>query len=289
MPTLRDLQQHMIAAVLEDGADAHDPAMTADTAPDIAAAAAALLRGDSETALRRAAVYANNARSGFLDSLRSSFPAVRRLVGDDYFAQCVFEYRRVHPSRSGDLQHTGRDFADHLAGRCAGDALSWLPDVARFEWLYQETLTAADHAPFDLQRLAAIDLAAAERLRFALHPSARLFTSPYPVAEIWEANVASADEPPVIDLRQGADRLLLARSRQRVAIHRLSAGEYVFLGALARGEAFGAAAAGAADDEAFDAGAALRRFVPAEVIVDFALPGPPGDGHGMPDDAADRA
>jgi hypothetical protein len=256
MPTLRELQTRVMRAIL-DGMPGE---------------AAAWVRGDGAQAVERLGIYANNARTNFIESLHLSFPAVRRLVGDDYFDQCARDFRAIHPSRSGDLQHTGAEFAAYLATLHAGGEFRYLPDVARFEWLHQEALIAPDHAPFDVQRLAGIDPAAAEHLCFRLHPSARLFASPFPVAEIWEANVQSSDEPPLIDLDKGEDRLLLTRTRRRVTIYRLTNGERAFLERLVQRETFGAAVEAAARADArFDASAALQRLVLAEAIVDFEV------------------
>ncbi len=95
----------------------------------------------------RLSLYQNNVRANFADSLRSTYPAVWRLVGEDYFRHAALEFQRSHPSRSGDLVHVGRGFAEHLAALHGDDGYRYLGDVARLEWLCQETLLAAEHAP----------------------------------------------------------------------------------------------------------------------------------------------
>ncbi len=254
MPSLRDLQTAMIGAVL-DGE--HGPAARYVEARGIAPA-------------RRLGVYANNALGNFLQGLRASYPAVRRLVGDAYFDQCGRGFRQRHPSRSGDLQDAGDALSGYLAQLHADDDYRYLGDVARLEWLYQEAMTAADHAPLDLGELSRLAPSDHERLRFGLHPATRLFASPFPVLDIWEANADEHDEPETIDLRKGGDRLLLTRTRRRLFFLRISVGEEGFLHALGRRERFAAAvetALGA--DGSFDAADALRKFVGAEAIVDF--------------------
>jgi hypothetical protein len=150
------------------------------------------------------------------------------------------------------------------------DAFSYLADVARLEWLIQESLLAAEHAALDLASLARVPPAAYDGLRFELHPSLRLFESRYPTLAIWEVNVGSDAEPPTIDLRSGGDLIAIVRHRLQLQFQRLSAGEHGFLQACARGECFSAAVdCGGASDAAFDASAALRRFVAAEAVVAF--------------------
>jgi hypothetical protein len=257
MPSLRELQAEFMSAVLDD-----------DTPP----LAARLVSGGRD-ARRRIAVYRQNAEANFLHSLRLCFPAVQRLVGEEYFLRCVRRYRTRRPSGSGDLQHAGAAFPGYLAEVHGQDEFRYLSDVARLEWLVHEAETAAAHGRFDFGRLARVPPSQHAGLRFRLSPSARLFAAPYPVLDIWEANVRCAAEPEPIDLAGGTDRLLLVRPRHgRIGFHRLSAAESGFLHQLQAAADLGTAmTAAAAHDAEFDAGAALRRFVAADAIVDFSV------------------
>ena len=258
-PSLRELQLRMMDALL---GDASEPAV-----PFIAAPA--------RRARRRLAVYRNTVQLNFLGSLESSFPAIRRLVGEEYFTQTAREFQRHHPSPSGDLLHAGRLFPDFLAELHAADRFRYLADVARLEWLIQDALLAAEHAPLDLSKLAAVSADDYDGLHFALHPSLRLFSAPVPALRIWDTNVGAAaaagTEPETVDLDGGADRLALMCRRLTLEVHPLSPGEAGFLGAVQQGATFADAVdAGSAAGEEFDATAALRRFVTAEAIVDFS-------------------
>ena len=254
MPSLRELQVHLMDALLGAG-----------LAPSLK-----LIAGPRAGAERRFEVYANTVQGNFRDALQSTYPAVRRLVGEDYFRQTAREFQRRHPSRSGDLLHCGQGFPNFLAQLHPDDGFTYLADVARLEWLIQESLLAAEHAPLDLASLARVPPAAYDGLRFELHPTLRLFESRYPTLAIWEANVGSVAEPPAIDLRSGGDLIAIMRQRLQLRFHRLSAGEHCFLRAFERGECFSAAVdRGGEADAAFDASAALQRFVAAEAVVAF--------------------
>jgi hypothetical protein len=253
MQPLRDLQSEFMDALL-GGAPA---------------SAAALLAPQGGSPLERLGLYRHNVRTNFLDSLHSSFPVTWRLVGEDYFRQVALEFHASHPSRSGDLLDVGQAFPGYLATLHQRE-YRYLGEVARLEWLCQETLLAAERAPLDLEKLARVPPTAYDGLRFKLHPALRLYESPYPALRIWQANAASAAEPELIDLRCGADCLALMRERLELKFHRLSRGEFCFLAALRIGADFSVAIeSGGACDAEFDAGAALRRFVAAEAIVDF--------------------
>jgi Putative DNA-binding domain len=254
MPSLHELQSQVMDALLR-------------ATPE---GAAALVDSPDGTAVARLQIYQNNVRANFVAALRSSYPAIWRLVGGDYFRQIARQYHASHPSRSGDLLHVGEFFADHLAELHQDDGFSYLVDVARLERQIEEALLAAEHAPLDLTKLATVAPTAYDALRFELHPALRLFESRFPALRIWEANVQSDAEPEPLDLDAGGDLLAVMRQGLQLKFHRLSRGEHAFLDALRRGRAFATAVqAGDEHDPSFDAAASLPRFVAATAIVGF--------------------
>ncbi len=218
-------------------------------------------------------IYANNARVNFTQTLKLTYPAIWRLVGEDYFRQCARDFQKLRPSRSGDLQHVGEGFADYLETLHGADAYRYLPAVARLELAYQEALIESELAPLDLNRLAQVEPHDYLALRFRLQPSARLLVSAFPILAIWEANAlegAASEEH--INLDAGADQLLVVRAFEEVRIHTLTAGELAFLTRLLAGDAFAAAVeSGCGADAQFDPGVTLKRFVALRAIVDFYL------------------
>jgi len=254
MPSLRELQNRVVNDLLA--------AQPGDAAP--------LIRASGIAAESRLRIYQNNARTNFVEALRSTYPVIWRLVGEDYFRQTAWAFQRRHPSPSGDLNHAGGAFPDYLRELYCGGGFRYLADVATLEWLIQESLLAHDHAPLDLPALARVDTAVYDALQFTLHPTLRLFKSEFPAVRIWEANVGDA-EPPALDLDSGGERLAVMRHEGKLRLHRLDHGEYAFLEALAVGRSFAASVACAAADPAFDATLGLQRFVAANAIVDFAL------------------
>jgi hypothetical protein len=253
MTSLRELQTRMLEALLNGPSG--DAAELIDAAAPIA--------------LSRLQVYRNNVLANFADALRLTYPAIWRLVGEDYFRQTARNFQRRQPSQSGDLVHAGRCFADHLDELHAESKYRYFADVARLEWLIQDALLAAEHAPLDLEKMAGVAASAYDTLRFELHPSLRLFESRYPALRIWEVNVGSDEEPESVNLDAGGERLAIMRHRLQLRFHRLSAGEHRLLDEIRRGATFMEAVdAAARSDAEFDAAAALQRFVSIEAIVD---------------------
>jgi hypothetical protein len=221
----------------------------------------------------RLGLYRWNVRANFLGSLESTFPVLMRLVGPQYFEQTALAFHLSNPSRSGDLKDAGRGFPEFLESAHAEGEYRYLGDVAHFEWLCQESLLAAEHAPLDLARLRKLPPDVYGELEFVLHPALMLYESRFPVLRIWQENSLPGREPDPIDLDCGGDRLAIVSRRHVLEFHPLGEGEHRFLDAL-RGAAAFSAALEAADAAApgFDAGAALQRFVAAHMIVDFLKP-----------------
>jgi hypothetical protein len=234
-----------------------------------------VLDGDPVSGVLPAAaisIYANNARANFVRTLTLAYPAIWRLVGEDYFRQCAHEFQKLSPSSSGDLQHVGEGFGGYLASLHGTDKYSYLAEVARLEWAYQEALIEREDSPLELSRLGSVEPQHYRDMRFELQPSTRLVESAFPILAIWQANVDEQPGQDRIDLGSGADRLLLVRVFRCVRIHRLTPGEFVFLSRLLARDTFGAALeAASAADALFDPGASLQRIFALRVIIDFHI------------------
>ena len=256
---LRDIQQAMADSLL---ADDH--------------AAAHLIRGGKLGAERRLDVYRHNVMANLRGALRDIFPIVNRIVGNSFFLHAAEQFIRVTPSQSGDLNGFGREWPEFLADYPHAAGLPYLPDVARLEWVWHECFHAADAAPLDLARLAAIDPDEHGTLVFHLHPAVRLVDSAFPVLRIWQVNQADFNGDLQVDWAQGGDALLIRREVNggagvEVVIQSLTGGAWRFLTELQAGHALEPAAAAAlAADAAFNLQGFLLESVQSGVITDFS-------------------
>lgn len=218
------------------------------------------------------AVYRNNTFSNYRGALREAYPVIRRLVGEDFFGHAADDFIRVVPSAFGDVNVYGAEFGDFLAGCPGAIELAYLPDVARLEWAVHRAFQAIDADATDIAGLAAIPAERLDSLRFALHPSAALVASPWPILAIWRANQPGCAGEDCVDLASGGDRLLVIRRGHDVDLEPLGAAEYRLLSALASGVRLGAALEAALIEEAaFDLGACLQRHVAAGTLADFTI------------------
>ena len=256
MPSLRELQTAFVDALFggEEAAEgkAFHQALTPSTK-------------------RWLEVYRNNTYSNFTEALRAVYPVIERLVGAEFFAHAARRYVHDTPSLSGDLHRFGATFPEFLAAHPACRELVYLPDTARLEWLMHEAFHAADHAPLDLTRLAAVPPDHYDALRFCLHPTCSLLASAYPIHRIWQVNQADSNETATVDLAEGGVRLLIARTAASVELELVSAAEFAALDALAYEATLGAAFDRAQhQDTSFDAEQFLRRRVVARTLVNFS-------------------
>lgn len=224
-------------------------------APD--AATPETLGGAAVVGADRFWIYRNNYVASLTDVLADTYRAVARLVGDENFRFLAHRFVRQAPPAEPALYAYGDGFADFIAGVEAAVAeLPFLPDLARLEWAVNEAYFAADAEPLVAEALAALAPEDYAGLHLALHPTARLVGSDYPVWHLWDAEGLDAIEPD--DLPDGGDHVLVLRPADRVDVVLLSPGDFAFVAALGAGETLGAAAGtAAAAESSFDLTAAL--------------------------------
>ena len=220
----------------------------------------------NQVAVRPAAnlgIYRNNTDWQFRNALALSFPVVKRRVGDDYFRQLASQYRRHHPSRSGDLHWVGRDFPAFLSACLAGGDYAWLADLAALEWAREESSVAESRPAVGPEALANVATDDLEGAVLTLQPSLRLGDSRFPVVSVWVAN--QHENAPPVDQSVGEERYMVLLRDDGVEIARLDAPLHAFVAALASESPLGAAMSQAGLDEA--GLLAALKFVFAQSLV----------------------
>ena len=121
MPSLAELQADFRAYLL---------APTGSAPP---AALARALRRDESSATERLGVYKNNVYSTLIDALAATFPAVERLVGNEFFRYAAREYIAIHAPSSPMLLGFGHKFPRFLSRFAPAATVPYLPDVAELD------------------------------------------------------------------------------------------------------------------------------------------------------------
>lgn len=234
-----------------------------------------LVGPDGVPSSRRFAVYRNNVVAGLADGLKSTFPAVCRIVGDEFFIAMARAFVVAEPPRSAMLLEYGGGFPDFIARFPPAASLPYLADVARIESAWREAFHAAEAAPLPPAALAALPQDRLTELRLHLHPSLRLVSSRYPALTIWRMNTGDGVPAPV-DLGAGED-CLIVRPAASVEVHDVPPGGAAFIGRLTEGAPLGeAVSAGLQAAEGFDLSACLAALIGAGAFCGYELEEAPG-------------
>jgi hypothetical protein len=210
MPTLRELQQSFAAALIAGDPRAGEFVIADGIAPDA-----------------RLNIYSNTCAGNLVGALRISFPAVRKLVGDDFFEGAALVFIAAVPPKSAYLNAYGAEFPQFLAQFPPASSVPYLADVARLEWAVNVALHAEDAPMLDAAKLACLSGDADPS--FVAHPSVSLVQAAYPADAIWRAVIDDNDTAlATIDLAQGPAFLVVGRGSDGLAVGRLSEDEWRF-------------------------------------------------------------
>ena len=186
------------------------------------------------------AVYRNTVLKGCVDALQANYPAVARLVGDDWFQSAATLYARAHPPVDGRLVLYGADFADFLARMEATHQLPYLAPVARLDRMWTLSHVAADAPPALPQHITSLPAEALATLKLAPHPAAQwAWFDGIPARTLWCSNRSDAhpeaDPQSAGDLVWHGEGALLTRPALQVQWAPASLGSICFLDACAQG------------------------------------------------------
>ena len=198
------------------------------------------------------AVYRNTVAKGCIDALQANYPAVARLVGEQWFRAAAAVFARDALPRHPTLLDYGAGFAEFLESFAPAAKLPYLADVARLDRLWSEAHVAADAPLLDPAALAALAAPQMLQTRLLPHPAARWRWFPQaPIHSIWSRNRACNGE--AADLAWHGEGALLTRPFGEVLHCPLDGAGAAFLDACAGGEPIHAAVIAALDvDERAD-------------------------------------
>lgn len=180
------------------------------------------------------AVYRNTVMKGCVDALQANYPAVTRLVGEEWFRAAASIFVRQSPPTDPVLMNYGAGFADFLVGFEAAAELPYLPDVARLDRYWTEAHVAPDDKSLDPATMAGLAPEALASAVLRPHAAARWAWFPdAPIYSIWSRN--RSDEPPACDLEWKSEGALVVRPGDTVRWMTIDAAARAFLDACANG------------------------------------------------------
>ncbi len=190
--------------------------------------------------VKRIDVYADGYIARMHEALGETYPAVRRILGDNDFLTVARAYAEVHPSQDYSLSRAGKHLARFLAGSSHAKKLPFLPDLAALEWRIVESFHATQEEPADTRSLKELSPEEWEAVRFCFQPSVFLVSSRWPILDIWQAR----NEPPGsinVDLVDRPQNVLVHRPEFQVRCELLDPGQTRLLNLLKSGKSLGQA------------------------------------------------
>jgi len=230
-----------------------------------------LVGPDREPSEKRFNVYRNNVVAGLVEAMKAAFPAVCRIVGNEFFAAMARVYVGLEPPRSPVMLDYGGTFPDFIRTFEPAKSVTYLSDVARLECAWVEAYHAAEAPSADPALLATIDSRSLPQMGFTLHPSARVVRSSFPAVQIWLMNI-DGGVPAAIDISSGGESALVVRPIAEVEVRRLPVGAATFIIGLAAGASVAEATTLAFDENSnFDLAGTLRDLFAINAIVGWNM------------------
>ncbi|WP_296762373.1 DNA-binding domain-containing protein [Sediminimonas sp.] len=214
--------------------------------------------GHGRPAGRRFWVYRNNVAVSLREALRTGFPAVASLIGEQNFSTVARTYAQENPPDSPLLMLYGAGFPAFLDGFEPLAHIRYLGDVARLEHAMRRAYHAADSAAICSGTLRAIALKTLMDSSANLAPATTIVRSVWPVHAIRAYALDPSNPKPAAT----PQNVLITRPDFDPVATPLPAGGAEFVEALARGATFAeahdqAAATASGFDPAFTLGLLL--------------------------------
>ena len=111
---------------------------------------------DGRVDRKRFNVYRNNVVVSLASALEAAYPAVREIVGHEFFRAMALVHARAHPPTDPRMILYGGAFPNFLETFEPAAHLAYLPDVARLERARREAYHAADANAGGQEKLAAL-------------------------------------------------------------------------------------------------------------------------------------
>jgi hypothetical protein len=234
-----------------------------ETSPDLLAA----VGGQGFDPASRLAIYRNNTLITLTETLSATFPVVRRLVDERFFAYAAHHFICGNFPSTPCLVEYGAKLPAFLATFPPAAGIAYLSDVASLEWAVNRVMHAASQSAIPIESIVAIGSDPAQ-IRLRTDPAAGYVASIYPIHQIWETNQPDVD-PEEIRL-QGDREHLQVRRTGALQIRNLLPADWTFRALLADRAALGPAAEAALEiDAGFDLSTALAAIFEEGLVVGF--------------------
>jgi len=131
-------------------------------------------------------IYRNNFVLSLTEALEVTYPVLRVMVGDEFFAQLAKAFIRTVPMSNAAVAEFGEALPDFMLDLEQLKEMPYLADLARFEWAYSVRINRIPTTePFPYQGLSEVGEDDYEWIHFVINPDITLFQSPWAIIELF--------------------------------------------------------------------------------------------------------
>ena len=160
------------------------------------------------TSVDRIAIYSDMYFARLVDCLRTDFPVLLRILGDDVFEALCRSYLKKHPSRHFSLNKLGANLPKFLKSIRRLHHRSFICEVAAVERSIDEVFDAREESHLSLDDLLPFKAHTWPTLRFKCSAALQLFSLQFPVNGVIE------------QMKTGGESIFPKRQRSWLAIYR---------------------------------------------------------------------
>lgn len=216
-------------------------------------------------------VYRNNIFGNFDSVLKTIYPSIKKLVGDDCFDNLCKKYHQQYPSKSGNLDEYGKYFYKLVMDLENEHKLAYLKDLSKLEWKYHFAYFALDVADFEIEKFQNLKEKDLFKVKFKLHPSCCLMASKYPIDSIWKFSKTNGRKK--LNLKNlKKESILIERAKWRTNITNLLDTEFLFLKQIKQGQNLYQIYQNLSKENPnFDIGFLINKYISGGVIASYEL------------------
>ncbi len=137
---------------------------------------------------QRIGIYRGSVHGILTQALEQTFPVCRMLLGDHFFSAMCDVFIDKHPPDTPYFADYGARLAAFLDNFKPAQAVPFVADMARLEWLRKEAWYSEAEPAGDFSRLMEIPESDYAKLAFKLNPSLQLFESNFRIDLLWSAH-----------------------------------------------------------------------------------------------------
>ncbi|MCI5049808.1 MAG: DNA-binding domain-containing protein [Rickettsiales bacterium] len=200
-----NIQQDFSQAVMQQNADALISHMSKSQAAKSA----------------RINIYRRNILLTLTDALAENYRAVAALVGEAFFAQMAEKFIAQHPPTQANMNIMGQAFPTWLQSYAPAEALPYLPDMARFEYTWNQSFFAKRTAIKPHHFWVDTDPDALLSTKLHFRDDIQLVSTHYPCDTLWRYCVLHKGEGEIPAIDEGEHFFLLHRPERKVLIEPL--------------------------------------------------------------------